>query len=287
MEGSRALGGAALMRERLMAGASLEVTARDTDASAQLRDHLRAGSRVHVTFLPNGGAAETIAQARALREAGFEPVPHVAARSLSDGGALDDYLARLAGEAGVSGALLVAGDLPRPRGPYASTLDMLRTGAFEARGFRRVAFAGHPEGHPVVAGPVMDAALAEKLDYAAAHGLEAEIITQFCFEAGPILDFIARLRGRGIETPVRIGAAAPTDAARLMKFAVRCGVGPSLRALSAPSRIGQLLRAIGPEALIDDLAAGLAHRDSGAIAGMHFFVFGGVARAAEWFAARR
>lgn len=287
MEGSRALGDAANMRARLMAGASLEVTARDADAPAQLRDRLPRGSRVHVTFLPNGGPAETVAQARALRGAGFEPVPHVAARSLSSLEELDDYLARLVGEADVSGALLVAGDLPRPRGPYASTLDMLQTGAFEAHGVRFVAFAGHPEGHPRVAAPAMDAAMDGKLAYAAANGLEAEIITQFCFEAAPILDFVARSRSRGIENPLRIGAAAPTDAARLMKFALRCGVGPSLRALSAPSRIGQLLSTIGPEALIDDLAAGLGARDSGAIAGMHFFVFGGVARAAEWFAARR
>jgi methylenetetrahydrofolate reductase (NADPH) len=82
---------------------------------------------------------------------------------------------------------------------------------------------------------------------------------------------------------VRIGAAAPTNTLRMMKFALRCGIGPSLRALDQhAARFGEVLANAGPEALVADLAEGLGAEDMGAALGMHFFVFGGVKQSAEW-----
>lgn len=270
-------------RERLVNEASLEVTVRDRDAASVLREHVPAGARVHVTYLSNASYLETVAQAKALTDAGLTPVPHIAAGSFRSPTELEDYVSRLVGEAGATRALLVAGDLDPPRGPYVQSLDVLKTGVLEARGLRAIGFAAHPEGHPSVAAPVMARALTEKLAYAAAHGMEAEIVTQFCFEAAPIVTAIRDLRTAGVATLVRIGAAAPTNALRMMKFAMRCGVGPSVRALERQSaRLGDVMINAGPEALVDDLALALAGEDLGAVGGMHFFVFGGVKQSAAW-----
>lgn len=91
------------------------------------------------------------------------------------------------------------------------------------------------------------------------------------------------LRRIGIANPVRFGAAAPTNTLRMMKFALRCGVGPSLRALERhAARFGEVLTNAGPEQLVGELAEGLGGEDLGAIGGVHFFVFGGVKHSAAW-----
>lgn len=270
-------------RARLIEHASLEVTVRDKDAANVLRDRLPAGARVHVTYLSNAAYRETVLQAKALAAAGFEPVPHIAARSLRSEAELDDYVSRIVGEAGATRVLLVAGDLVPPRGPFAASLDVLKTGLLEARGVRAVGLAAHPEGHPNVPEHAMTQALTAKIASVAERGLEAEIVTQFCFEAGPVLNCIRALRRLGVATPVRIGAAAPTDALRMLKFALRCGVGPSIRALeNHTARLGGVMGTAGPEALVEDLARALADEEFGVVPGMHFFVFGGVKQSADW-----
>lgn len=287
MQGEHASADKAWLK-RLVTDASLEVTVRDKDAARILSDRLPAAARVHVTYLANAPYSDTIAQSKSLAQAGFEPIPHLAARSLRDDVELSDYLARLASEAGATRVLLVAGDLEAPRGPFASSLDVLKTGRLENSGIRGVAFAAHPERHPSVADAVMAQALADKVAYATQHGLEAEIVTQFCFEVAPILRCLRSLRANGVDAPVRIGAAAPADALRMMKFALRCGIGPSLRALERNSaRLGGVLGAAGPESLVEELAQALAGEDFGAVGGMHFFVFGGVERSADWLASWR
>jgi methylenetetrahydrofolate reductase (NADPH) len=265
---------------RLLGEASLEVTVRDRDAASILRERLPAGALIHITHLPHDSIAAIVEQAKRLAEAGFAPVAHIAARSLRDERELDDYIARLVGEAGAARVLLVAGDLATPRGSFAASLGVLNTGLLEKHGLR-VSFALHPEPHPRVAADALRQALLAKLAYAAQHDLDAELISQFCFEAAPILECIRSLRQAGIAAPVRIGAAAPTNAARMLQFALRCGVGPSLRALEKhAAKLGGVLTSAGPEALVAELAVGLDKL--GAVRGMHFFVFGGVAPAAAW-----
>lgn len=256
---------------------------RDRDSANVLSGRIPRGARVHITHLPNDSYLDIVAQAKALAGNDFEPIPHIAVRSLRSGAELDDYLARMLGEAGVTRVLLIAGDLDPPRGPFTASLDALKTGLFETRGIRGVSFAIHPEGHPSQPAAAMRKALADKIAFAAHHGLDAEIVSQFCFEATPILECIRDLRRSGITAPVRIGAAAPTNTMRMMKFALRCGVGPSLRALEKHAgRFGKALVSAGPEELVAELTDALAGENFGSVAGMHFFVFGGVRQSAEW-----
>jgi methylenetetrahydrofolate reductase (NADPH) len=216
-----------------------------------------------------------------LRRAGFGPVPHVTARAMVGFTQLNDFLARLAGEAGVEETLVIGGDLARPAGPFHSAFDILATGLFERHGIGRVGIAGYPEGHPKFGRRTLADALAAKLGLARQNGLRPQIVTQFGFEAEPILGFLGWCREQGIDAPVRIGLAGPASIATLAKFAVRCGVGRSLSALtSRHAAVARLLTETGPEQVIGELVA--AEAAGIAITGLHFFTFGGVRRTAAW-----
>jgi methylenetetrahydrofolate reductase (NADPH) len=265
----------------LVRGASLEVSARDPLAGPALRDLVRAGSDIYINFAPGDTHHGIVDAAARLRRAGFVPVPHVAARALVGFTQLNDFLARLAGEAGVEETLVIAGDFARPPGPFHSTFEILATGLFERHGIRRIGISGYPEGHPKIGRRALEDALAAKLGLARQNRLRPQIVTQFGFEAAPMLGFLGWCREQGIDAPVRIGLAGPASIATLAKFAVRCGVGRSLSALtSRHAAVARLLTETGPERVIDELV--MAETAGIAIAGLHFFTFGGVRRTAAW-----
>jgi methylenetetrahydrofolate reductase (NADPH) len=264
----------------LLRGASIELSPRDDLAGPGLAGLFDLGTTVFVNNPPSVTHHDIVAACRRLAGAGFEPVPHVVARHLSGFTQASDFLARLAGEAGVSQILLLGGDTPRPAGPFASALDVLATGVVERHGIRDVAFAGYPEGHPLIALPQLEASLRAKLELARARALAVSVVTQFGFEAEPIQRWIAAQRADGMAGLIRIGVAGPASVATLAKFAVRCGVGASLRALAQRhAAFARILTEANPKALIDVLAAGLEPQPG---IGLHIFCFGGVRRTAAW-----
>jgi len=148
---------------------------------------LPRGARVYISAVPHRAAEDSIGAAIRLRSAGLEPVPHVAVRNFASAAALDDFLARLNGEAEVRRALVIAGDRGE-HGPFRSAADAIDSGLFRRRGFRAIGIAGYPDGHPKIGDDTLLRALAEKIAAAEATGLVVEIVTQFCFDAGAILD---------------------------------------------------------------------------------------------------
>ena len=267
---------------------SLEVSSRSARDLDACRTHLERGSDVYINFIAGDDLAAKVRCASALRASGFRPVPHIGARHLKSASQLDDLLARLAGEAGVDRALLIAGDASQPAGPFESSLAVLATGYFPKHGFRAAGFAGYPEGHPQIAEAALGQALAAKLALAAAQGIEPFLVTQFCFEPGAVTAWLAALRRNGIAVPVRIGLAGPANVATLVRFAIRCGVTNSIRALtSRPDRFMRLVSDSAPDGLIRGIAEGTGADLLEGIAGVHFFPFGGVAKTARWANALR
>lgn len=267
----------------LMGRTSIEVTARDQAVVDAVSDAFPRGLDVHVTFLPDDDYEAVVNVAARLREAGYNPVPHLTARNFVSTDALDDHLARLADRAGITRVLAISGDVDRPRGPFAETLQMLQTGLLQRHGVSSILVAGHPEGHPSVSEPVMSAALKSKFDYARGEGLDIQIVTQFAFEAEPILSWIVRMRAAGIDAPVRIGVAGPASTAALMRFATRCGIGNSLRTLRRQgARLGKLLTETKPDGLLRDLAARFDAPGIAPIGGVHLYMFGGIAKTGKW-----
>jgi methylenetetrahydrofolate reductase (NADPH) len=216
-----------------------------------------------------------------LHEQGFAPVPHLAVRNFASAEALDEYLARLNGEARVERLLVIGGD-SKTCGPFRSAADAIDSGMLQRRGIRSVGIAGYPEGHPRIGGDALWRALTDKIAAAEATGLAVEIVTQFCFDAGAILAYIARLRGFGFDHPVRIGLAGPTNLAALLRYAGRCGVRASAQGLA--QRAGLLRQAFAmtvPDDLLRRLADAAPGSSGGALSA-HFYSFGGLAACARW-----
>jgi methylenetetrahydrofolate reductase (NADH) len=265
----------------LLASASVEVSSSGNQLK-ELADQFAAGTNVSITFLPGDNYRHNVETAAALRRAGFNPVPHIAAREMLSREALNDFLVRARREADVRRIVLIAGDVIAAKGPFKSSHDVAASGLIEAHGITSVSVAGYPEGHPYLEGAHPFEALAAWRDWGRRSGVRVDVVTQFCFESGPILSWIGELQTLGIDLPVTIGLAGPATLATLTKFGLRCGIGNSMRALRGQiSRFGRLLTDNGP----DDVVRGLLAAPPAATApaaGFHLFPFGGLRKAAQW-----
>src|ERR1700681_4634944 len=101
----------------LLPSASVEVSSHGLQIEA-LRDNFAVGCDVTITFLPGDNFRCNVETAAALRRAGYNPVAHIAAREIPSRESLNDFLARLSGEAEVTRVLLIAGDVAGARGPF-------------------------------------------------------------------------------------------------------------------------------------------------------------------------
>ena len=268
----------------IFANASVEVSARGRPIP-ELTEWWRPGSEVFLPWLPGDDAAHQVQAAKAIAQAGFHPVPHIAVRRLKSERELSEFLVRATGEASVSRLLVIAGDVDQPSGPFSSSLDALVSGLPQQHGIKQIYVAGHPEGHPRVPREIMDEALRQKLAWGRQNEISMGVVTQFCFEAEPVIEWLARFQEECSE-PVRIGITGPANPATLLKFALRCGVGNSVRALHRQAgRFTRLLTETAPDALVDDLLSAAAEGKI-RLPEFHIFPFGGLRTAARWIRAR-
>ncbi|HEX5093544.1 MAG TPA: hypothetical protein VFV84_12740 [Burkholderiales bacterium] len=264
----------------LVASGSLEMGAHRPQDAAAIAALLPTGTPVFVNHLPRHRLEDSLASIAALREAGLEPVPHIAARRIASRAELEDFLRRAA----VHKALVLGGDETEARGPFADGAGLLRSGLLEAHGLREVGLPGYPEGHPRIPAEELVRDLGEKLELAAAHGLGAYLVTQFSFAPGRVLEYCAALARRHPRLPVYVGVPGPTSPAALVRFAQRCGVSASLRALQAQGlNAVRLVTHTDPGDQLAPLARYCAAHASGCnVVGVHLFSFGGVTAAAGW-----
>ena len=263
----------------LLQGYSTEVTARDRKSIEAAPDLLPPGAEVFIAAVPGESADQMIAAAAQLSDHGLIPVPHLVARNFASLMDVDRVLGRLGDEAGVDRVLALGGDRDRPAGELHCSQQLIESGLFQKHGVGKLFIACYPEGHPRVADAVLEQARAAKLRLAGEAGLEVTLISQFCFEAAPIVRLARRMRAQGVSAPYRVGVAGPAERATLVRYALMCGVGASLRALKQRQALAKtLLTGETPEALLDEVAA--AQEEN--ISGVHFFTFGGLARSVAW-----
>ncbi len=268
-------------------GYSIEVTARGVTKLADAVAVLPAPDAVFIPYLTDESDADRLAAAVAARQLGFTPVTHIAARRIHSAEALDRFVGALADRAQVDRLFLIAGDPARAAGPYADTLSVIRSGVLGAHGITAIGIGGHPEGHAQVDDETLWQALADKTRAARELGLTCEIVTQFAFDPAPVLTWLAELRRRGIDVPVRLGVAGPASARTLLKYAAVCGVGASGAALAKYGlSLGRLLRKSAPDGFVDGLTAALDPARHGVVH-LHLFPFGGLSEAATWLSTYR
>ena len=270
----------------LMHGYSFEICARDVPRLAAIRPLIPAGTVVSITYLPAEPDEARIAAAREVRRLDLVPMPHVAARRLPSIAALDDLLDRLAAEAAVDRLFVIAGDLPAPLGPFPDALAVLDRLCATDRCPAAIAIAGYPDGHPQIATERLDQARRDKIALLTAHGATIEIMTQFAFDAAPMLTWLDRVRGEGFIGRVRLGLPGPASVGTLLRFAARCGVGTSAKVMAKyGASVTRLLHNAGPDRLYAELARGLVDRRDFGV-GIHLYPFGGLDKMADWVAAK-
>jgi methylenetetrahydrofolate reductase (NADPH) len=264
-----------------MRSASLEATRPDDDDIAALRAALPAGTPIYLSAIPTRPQEELVDQAIRVGAAGLEAVPHLAVRNFTSRDALADMLGRLT-DAGVRRLLVIAGDRAEPAGPFRGALEAIDSGLISPDGIPEIGISGYPDGHPRIADLELDRLLAAKLEAATQTGLRAVIVTQFCLDAAPVIAWLSRLRAQGIDHPVRVGFAGPTNLTTLMRYARRCGVRASAQGLARNAGLMKhLLGASAPDGIIRALIGANRDGELGDIA-PHLFSFGGIGATARW-----
>jgi methylenetetrahydrofolate reductase (NADPH) len=274
---------AALVAAELVAGGSLEIGAHRPQDARDIATLLPSGTPVYVNHLPRHRLLDTVPTLVAVRKAGLEPVPHIAARRIRDRIELKTFLERATGEAGVAKALILGGDEPEAIGPYADGASLLREDLLTGCGLREIGLPGYPEGHPRIPAAVLERAFAEKLTLAAKHGLGTYVVTQFSFAPGRVVDYCARMARSAPGIPVYVGLAGPTNPLVLLRFAQRCGVSASLRALRTQGMDAvRLVTHTDPAEQLSAIARYCTSHAACNVVGVHLFTFGGVTAAAQW-----
>jgi methylenetetrahydrofolate reductase (NADH) len=275
----------------MLRGFSIEVNPGEMKIIDAAPQRLDPGTEVFLTWIPGTNPLDTIGPAKKLRDAGLYPTPHIGARHIESAAQLEDMAGRLVGEAGVDRVLIIAGDRDKPAGPFDSSLAVMQSGLLQKAGLTRISIGGFPEGNPNIPDPLLAEALGAKTQFARENGLHLTIVTQFCFASEPIVDWIRSVRAQGIDVPIRVGFAGPAGLIALTRYAIRCGVGNSVKVLTEKPSFAKLLIDKGPEPLIREVA-NLAGPGNGSalplgIVGVHFFVFGGFNKTVDWINAAR
>ncbi|MEL6283215.1 MAG: methylenetetrahydrofolate reductase [Pseudomonadota bacterium] len=272
--------------QAFLAGYSIEVMPRTAAKVEDFKALLPADTRVYIAHIDGTPIEDMLATAKRLREDGFQVMPHFPARIIADETVLADWIQRYQ-DVGVDQALLLAGGVTKPRGDYHCSMQLLETGLFDKAGFKRLHVAGHPEGNKDIDPDgsdrnVMDA-IRWKQSFNDRTDAEMAIITQFAFESAPVIKWADRLKAEGIDLPIHIGVAGPAKLQTMIKFAIECGVGASVRVLQRRAMdMTKLLLPYEPNEFVDELAAHAAATPGFNIEKVHIFPLGGIKRGAEW-----
>jgi methylenetetrahydrofolate reductase (NADPH) len=268
-------------------GFSIEVMPRTAEKIDDFRAILPEGTRIYVAHIEGTPIGDMVATAKRIAGEGFPVMPHLPARIIADEKVLRDWIDRYQGEAGIDQALLLAGGVEKPHGKFHCSMQLMETGLFDKAGFKRLHVAGHPEGNKDIDPDGSDRSVMDALRWKQAFSRRTDanmaLATQFCFEAKPVIAWVERLQREGIDLPVHIGIAGPAKLQTMIKFAMTCGVGASLRVLQRRATdVAKLVLPFTPEEILTELAIHKANNPGFGIAQVHFFPLGGITKTAEF-----
>jgi len=268
-----------------LSGYSIEVTPQTANKVESFRDILPTDTRIYIALIEGTPIEDMVRTARRLADEGFQVMPHFPARLVRDKAELAEWVAQYQGEAGVEQALLLGGGVTTPAGEFEDSMQMIETGLFD--GFKNLHFAGHPESNRDIDPDGSDRMVMQSLKWKQAFSERTDarvaITTQFCFEAAPVIAWADRLAAEEINLPIHIGLAGPAKLHTLIKYAVSCGVGPSMKVLQRRAKdVTRLLLPYEPTELLAELAAHKERHPNFGIEQVHFFPLGGIKNNANW-----
>jgi methylenetetrahydrofolate reductase (NADPH) len=267
----------------LVAASSLELAPRELHRAAEMAALLPSNTCVYLPALPGLPFGRTLEAIGALRAVGLDPVPHVSARRVLDRGELRSFLKEAVQKHGVHRVLVIGGDEPRAKGPFEDSMAVIESGILAECGVKEIGVSGYPEGHPKISQQVLEEALGKKIALAGEQGLGLYVVTQFSFSPTRMVEFCSHLARTAPQVGVYIGVAGPTDPAALARYAQRCGVSVSLRALrNLGVGIAKLVTHTDPREHVIALARYARSREPSNLVGLHLYSFGGVVRTSQW-----
>ena len=240
-------------------------------------DHVPRELTITITSSPSRGIDATIQLAERLARAGYTVVPHLAARLVTSTAHLIEVLGRI-DALGARDVFVVAGDAEKPHGPFEGAAALLRAMAELDLRLDEIGITGYPESHAFISDDTTITAMFEKAPYA------TYIVSQICFDASVVGEWVHRVRDRGVALPIYVGLPGPSDPVRLLALSRRIGLGESARFLRRHGswiRRLTLPRGYNPSALLAGLAPHLAPPEN-RIVGLHLFTFNEIAQCERW-----
>ncbi|WP_368411813.1 methylenetetrahydrofolate reductase [Haladaptatus halobius] len=265
--------------DKLLTGARYELMPFDSfdDEITYLPDD----ATIAITTSPQLGIERTVERAEQAAEQGYEVVPHIAARYVTDREHLEEIAHRLT-VAGVSEIFVPGGDREEPAGEFESAYDLLSSLDGTEYLFDKVGITGYPEGHSFLDEKTLTDSMAKKEPYA------TYIVTQLCYDSATVLEWIENIRDRGVDLPVEIGIPGVMKYQRLMDISQKVGVGDSIKFLRKTTGIlgfvRQLVSSRGkykPNELVDGLAPYIDDTTY-KIRGIHIYTFNQTADTESW-----
>ena len=240
-------------------------------------DTLPSDMYLAVTCSPTKGVDETLELSEKLIAKGFKVTPHIASKCVSGEKHLETIIRKL-DELGIESIFVPGGDRPEPMGDFNNALDLLRALKKLGHNLNKIGMAAHPEGHPDVSDEILMEALEEKKD------LADFIVTQMCFDAKILNDWMVEIHKKGIELPVWVGLPGVIERGRLLKTSLRIGVGDSLRFLRKKSQVAtELMKSsiYNPDDLLKDITEQNDINQTN-LAGYHIYCFNQIETTEKW-----
>jgi methylenetetrahydrofolate reductase (NADPH) len=122
-----------------------------------------------------------------------------------------------------------------------------------------------------------------RIQFSEVTDIDMYMVTQFVFEAQPVIDWVTRIRNEGNSLPIKIGIPGVASTKALINHAKACGIGASKTILMKQAKnIHKLLLLQEPNQLVRDLAVFASNTPEAKIAGCHLYPLGGFEPTAHW-----
>jgi methylenetetrahydrofolate reductase (NADPH) len=247
------------------------------DVEGLVLTHVPKDVTVTITASPRRGMDATIRLAERLAGHGYSVVPHLSARLIRDESHLKEILAAVKAM-GAHDVFVIAGDAREPAGDFPDSVSLLTAMMAAQHGLRDVGVTGYPESHSFIEDDMTVQAMWDK------RRIATYIVSNLCFDPKVIKKWVARVRKRRVEMPIRIGMAGVADPAKLLRVSTRIGIVDSARFLRGHSNwFLRMLQPGGydPARFVNALLPELAAPDRNVV-GLHVFTFNEIEPTERW-----
>ena len=266
----------------LIANCSIETTPNVYAKYGKFSDLVDKKSNIYVTYLPDEDMNKVIDTAKKLTLEGYNVIPHLPARTISNNDELEKYIKSLSEESGCSKILVIGGG-GNQKGSIKSSIEILETDLLSKYNFEEVGLAGHPEGNPDVKQIDLDNAIIQKNKFSKKTDFKMYLATQFFFEAKSLKEWELHLSSLDNNLEIHAGIPGPATLKTLLSYATSCGIGNSIRFLSKQAlNITKLATTKSPDKLIYDLASYQIENPKTKLKKIHFYAFGGIKKTSDW-----